>query len=329
MRDGYQIDYDWSPDGGRKSYEQACTLMDEIESHPSGRLRAMVSPSTLDDVTETLLRESRQLADATNRPYTVHAAESVLEVRNMIERTGKTSIQWAADLGLLGEHCILGHSLFLDEHSWIQWHSRRDLSLLAESGASVAHCPTPFSRYGHMLEHFGKYVDAGVNMGIGTDTLPANMVDEIRTATVLAKIAARHVDATSLADVFYAATVGGAKALGREDIGRLAVGAKADFVTVDLKHPYMRPVRDPLRSLFFSAGERAIRDVYIGGRRVVADGEPQTIRHQDALERLEAAQSEMIGAVPEHDYLGRDVDEIAPLCLPIAATKSCAHRPTG
>ena len=140
MRVRHQIEYEWAHDMGRKSYETACHTLDLADSHPCGRLHAMVSPSTLDDVSEDLLRESRQLAESSKRPFTVHAAESVLEVRNMIEREGKTSIQWAAELDLLGERCILGHSLFLDEHSWIQWHARRDLSLIAESRSSVAHC---------------------------------------------------------------------------------------------------------------------------------------------------------------------------------------------
>ena len=93
-------------------------------------------------------------------------------------------------------------------------------------------------------------------MGIGTDTTPHNMLDEMRWACLLAKAADDSLDGTMMQDVFNAATIGGARALGRDDIGRLSPGARADLVTVDLDHPSMRPARDPLRCLLFHGLER-------------------------------------------------------------------------
>ena len=92
----------------------------------------------------------------------------------MIRRHGKTPIQWAHEIGILGPETILGHALFLDTHSWIRWWSKTDLGLIGEAGASVAHCPTPFARYGQIIENFGDYLRAGVNIGLGTDTAPHN-----------------------------------------------------------------------------------------------------------------------------------------------------------
>ena len=155
-------------------------------------------------------------------------------------------------------------------------------------------------------------------MGIGTDTLPCNLIEEVRTATVLARVAGRDVTAGTLADVYHAATAGGADALGREDLGRLAPGAKADVVLVDLSHPLMRPVRDPIRSLVYSAAERAVRDVYVGGQRVVQDGRTLNIDSNDALERLQEAQARMLAGSAQQDYLGRSAEEISPLTLPVA-----------
>jgi hypothetical protein len=73
--------------------------------------------------------------------------------------------------------------MFIDEHSWLHWWSKKDIGIMADTGTSVAHCPTPFARYGHTLEHFGKYRQAGVNLGIGTDTVPQNLIEEMRWAT--------------------------------------------------------------------------------------------------------------------------------------------------
>ena len=121
-------------------------------------------------------------------------------------------------------------------------------------------------------------------------------------------------------DVFNAATVGGARALLRDDIGRLKVGAKADLVLVDIKHPSMMPMREPLRSLLYVAADRAVRDVYVDGHRVVADGRAVNIDYQAASERLEEAQKRSLREVPRLDWAGRSADQLAPFVLPISGS---------
>lgn len=195
--------------------------------------------------------------------------------------------------------------------------TKNDLSILAESGCSVPHCPTPFSRYGHILESFGDYVRADVNMGIGTDTTPHNMLEEIRNAGMFARIASRDLNNVSTGMLFHAATAGGAKALMRDDIGRLTPGAKADIVLVDLHHPDMMPARDPLRSLVFHAADRAVKDVFIAGRQVVANGKVMTLDHRAAGERLTDLQLRMMASSTGRDYRKRTTDELVPLSLPL------------
>jgi cytosine/adenosine deaminase-related metal-dependent hydrolase len=119
-------------------------------------------------------------------------------------------------------------------------------------------------------------------------------------------------------ELFHAATLGGADLLGRDDVGRLAPGAKADVVMVDLDHPAMRPVRDPLKSLIYVAAERAVRDVWVDGRRVVADGRVTTLDALAAARRVEAAQRRAEARLPELDRAGRDHWTIAPPVLPFA-----------
>jgi len=155
----------------------------------------------------------------------------------MIRRHGRTPIQWANALGLLGPGTILAHALYLDTHSWVPWHTKDDLKILGDSGTAVAHCPTPFARYGHMMEDLGAYLRAGVVMGLGTDCAPHNLAEEMRKAAVLARIASRDINAVTTSDLFHAATSSGATALMRDDIGRLAPGMKADLVLLDLDHP--------------------------------------------------------------------------------------------
>jgi 5-methylthioadenosine/S-adenosylhomocysteine deaminase len=272
----------------------------------------------IDTCTADLLRDSREAARERGLPFTVHVSQSVNEVREMIRRHGKTPIQWAHEIGILGPDAILGHALFLDTHSWIRWWTDIDLKLIAETGASVAHCPTPFARYGQTLESFGGYLRAGINMGLGTDTSPHNLAEEMRKAAVLARIADRNIATVTTSDLLHAATVGGAKALMRNDIGRISTGKKADLVVVDLTVPQMMPARDPLRSFVYHAVDRAVRDVFVDGRQVVSERKVLTLDQSASGERLIRAQQRMLEAAPRHDYRGRSAGEIVPLSLPLA-----------
>ena len=104
----------------------------------------------------------------------------------------------------------------------------------------------------------------------------------------------------------------------RDDLGRIAPNKKADLVLIDLTVPQMRPARDPLRSFVYHAGDRAVRDVFVNGRQVVADHKVLTLDQDDAADRLSEAQGRMMERVQERDYRGRSAEEIAPLSLPLA-----------
>lgn len=303
---------------GEAGFRAALDVIDEARAHPCGRLDGVVAPSTIDKVIPELLSESRAEASRRNLPWTTHASQGVLEFQVMVERHGISPVQLLAERDLLGEGTILGHAILPDDSSWIGWHSHADVDLLGDSGTGVAHCPTPFMRYGTILESFGRYIDAGVVMGIGTDTIPHNFIEDMRSAAILGRVATHDGNTASTGDVFHAGTAGGARALMRDDIGRLAVGAKADVLVVDCTHPMMLPSRDPLACLIHSAADRAIRDVYIDGVQTVRDGECLTLDRQGAAARIVDGQARMEAAVKDTDFLGRTSREIAPLSLPLA-----------
>ena len=313
----HELKFVWDEDAGRRDFKAAIDTIERLQNDdPTGRMKGILCGGTIETLTEELIRDSIAYARETETPFTTHASQSVFEFHEMTRRHGVSPIQWAESVGMLGPQTILGHGLFIDEHSWLHWHTARDLEILAATGTSVAHCPTPFSRYGQIMEDFGRYIRTGVNMGIGTDTFPHNMIEEIRTAAVFARIAAQDINTLQVSDVFAAATVGGANALERDDLGRLKAGAKADIVVVDGHHVDMRPLRDPLRSLIFSAAERAVRDVYVNGTMVVEAGKTLSLDPDDAADRLTEAQIRMEEAVPNRDYEQRAGIEVAPLSLP-------------
>jgi len=317
LENGWALKYRWDEAAGRRGLDAALALIEAAATHSSGRLSGIVSPAQIDTCTTDLLRDSFAAAETRNVPLTVHCAQSVNEFLVMVDRHGKSPVQFARELGILSPRTVLGHALFIDEHSWVRWHTRTDLGILVDSGANVAHCPSPFARYGHTLEDFGRYRRAGVNLGIGTDVAPHNVIEEMRLAAILARVAARDITTTSVGDLFHAATVGGAQALTREDLGRLVAGAKADVVLVDLGNTWMRPARDPLRSLVFTAADRAVRTVFVHGVKVMDQGQVLTMDHAAALAEVAEGQQRMLRDAPSRDWAGRSAEEISPLSLPV------------
>lgn len=307
---GQETRYDPAPDRGAAAFAEAQEVMDATEAHSCGRLSAMVSPAQVDTCTPELLVAARDLARATGRPLHTHAAQSYAEFQGMTRRHDCTPVEWLDRLGFLGPSTILGHAVFTDAHPWLHWPTRRDLGLLAGSGTTIAHCPTVFARDGTMLHHLGAYMDAGVGVAIGTDTHPQNLFEEMRLAETLARCAAGPRHSCSTARLFHACTIGAARLLGRDDIGRLAPGAKADLVLCDLADPAMRPLRDPLRGLIHSAAGRGVRDVFVDGRQVVDDGRVLTIDQPAAAVALQAAQDRLAEGIA-------DLDAIAPRALPL------------
>ncbi|MSO76646.1 MAG: N-ethylammeline chlorohydrolase [Alphaproteobacteria bacterium] len=317
MDNPQEVKFAWDEGAGRQQFEAALALSDEIERHASGRLSPVIFPAQIDTVSEELFRDAIAVAKRTGRLMTTHIAQSVVEFREMIRRTGMSPVQWAEKIGLLGPRTVLGHAMFVDEHPAIRWHTRRDIAILAETGATVAHCPMPFALYGETLNHFGGYVARGVNLGMGTDMAPHNLLEEMRLALLLGRVASHDVYSVQARTLLDAATIAGSRALGRDDLGRLAPGAKADLVLVDLKHPGMVPARDPLRNLIHTAADRAVRDVYVDGSCVVKSGRATGLDGREAAGILEQEQARMLADARLHDYRHRHGDEISPLSLPM------------
>lgn len=313
---GHVAQYEWNEKAGEDAMAAAMAVLDTVAADNSGRLSGMVSPSQIDTCTPELIKASHAEAKRRNLPFQIHAAQSVVEFHEITRRHGMTPVEWLASLGVLGPGSIIGHGIFLDHHTSTHWPETDDLGTLVETETTVAHCPIVFQRRGIAMQSFGRYVAAGVNVGIGVDTYPHHMLEEMRAVCIGSRMMTEDVFDMRTADVFNAATLGGAKALGRDDIGRLAVGAKADIVLVDVTHPMMRPLRDPVRSLIYAAAERAVTTVIVDGRTVVEDGKVLTMDYAAAAAELEEAQRRAEPAVKGLDWAGRDHLTISPLTFP-------------
>ncbi|KQV38368.1 MULTISPECIES: amidohydrolase family protein [unclassified Rhizobium] len=316
VEDSHRLDYRWDPAHGREAFERALACVDAAQAHPSSRLGGIVSPSQVETCSPDLLIEAAAAAKSRGVPMTVHAAQTMAEHEELLRRTGKTAVRYLDDLGILDENLILGHCIFIDSHSWTRQRSEADMALLAKRGTTVAHCPVTFSRSGMILESIGRYRRADVNVGLGTDTYPYNMLEEMRRALICSRIAGKSVFDLKTSDILEMATLAGAKALGRQDIGRIAVGAKPDFSLVDLNHPAMQPIHDPLRNLLHCAAERAVEAVYVDGRCIARNGRPTELDYDGAVQVMREAIKFTLDRTPANDPRGRSLFELAPLSLP-------------
>jgi 5-methylthioadenosine/S-adenosylhomocysteine deaminase len=309
--DGRRVDYAWDADDGRAGFEAATAFVERLRGRASGRVQGFLAPAQVDTCSEALLRDSRAASDDLGVPISLHASQGVWEFQEMTRRHGRTPVEWLADIGFLGPRTVLGHAIFISGNSWVNF-AGDDLGLLAASGTSVSYNAWCFIRRGLVMESFPEYVEAGVNMCLGTDTAPQSMIESLRWTAVAGKVAARRTDVSTARQVFDAATVNAADLLGRTDLGRIAAGAKADLLFWRADGFTMTPMRDPIRNLVYYAQPSDLADVLVDGRPVVEDGVVLGADVEDATRRVQGAGERMWSRWPAGDWAGRTLDEVAP-----------------
>ena len=163
------------------------------------------------------------------------------------------------------------------------------------------------------MESFARYLARGVNMTLGTDTCPQSMIEAMRCTAVVSKIVDRRTEIATAADVFNAATLGGAKALGRDDLGRIAPGAKADLLIWDGESSFMAPLRDPIKNIVYSAQAEDLDTTSSStARSGCATGRCSASMSQSSAADLQAAADRMWNRMAEVDHSGRSVDQLSP-----------------
>ena len=314
-RDGRRVEWEWDEEQGRRGLAQAIEIHKKYDGAHGDLVRCFFSPAQVDTCTPELLQASKRAADERQRPWQLHTSQSVVEFNEMLGRHGKTPVAWLRDLGVLGPSAILGHAIVIGGSSWTNYPSG-DVAIMADAGCSVAHAVWVFARRGVVMESFASYRRAGVNMSLGTDTNPQSVIEAMRWAAVVSKIVERNTEATTAAHVFDAATLGGARALGRDDLGRIAPGAKADLVLWKGASWGMTPLRDPVKNIVYNATAADVDRVWIGGRLVVDGGRVCAADERAILAALQAGGERMWPRMARFDWAGRDADALSPQTYP-------------
>ena len=314
-RDGRRVEWEWDEEQGRRGLARAIELHKQHDGAHGDLVRCFFSPAQVDTCTPDLLQASKRAADERGRPWQLHTSQSVVEFNEMLGRHGKTPVAWLSDLGVLGPNAILGHAIIVGGSSWTNYPAG-DVAIMADAGCSVAHAVWVFARRGVVMESFASYRRAGVNMSLGTDTNPQSVIEAMRWAAVVSKIVERNTEATTAAHVFDAATLGGARALGRDDLGRIAPGAKADLVLWKGTSWGMTPLRDPVKNIVYNATAEDVDRVWVDGRLVVDGGRVRAADERAILAALQAGGERMWPRMGPFDWAGRDADALSPQTYP-------------
>ncbi|MXQ06501.1 8-oxoguanine deaminase [Alphaproteobacteria bacterium GH1-50] len=242
---------------------------------PGAMVRVGVAPCSPFSVSRELMRDAAILAREKGVRLHTHLAENDEDVRFSLERFGCRPGQYAEDLGWVGPDVWHAHSVKLDPS---------EIALFARTGTGVAHCPCSNCRLGSGIAPVRAMRDAGVPVGLGVDGSASNdqasLIAEARQAMLLQRVA-NGADAMSAGEALMLATRGGAEVLGRDDIGVIAQGFRADIAIWDVSGIESAGSWDPAALVL--AGPSAVRDLFVDGRAVVRDRHLVTIDADRAL----------------------------------------------
>ncbi|MBL7199745.1 MAG: 8-oxoguanine deaminase [Anaerolineae bacterium] len=251
-------------------------------------LRVAVAPCSPFSVTPDLMREAAALARSYGVHLHTHLAETADEDAFCLREFGRRPVEYAADLGWVGGDVWHAHCVHLDD---------REVALFARTGTGVCHCPSSNMRLASGIAPVRSYLDAGVRVGLGVDGSASNdsshLLAEARMALLLQRVSGNPAG-LSAEEALWLATVGGARVLGRDDIGQLAPGKAADLIGFRLDRlDYAGALHDPLAALVFCAPQH-VELAVINGRAVVQEGHLLTVDLEPLIARHNRIARELV-----------------------------------
>lgn len=305
----YRETFGPDPAQAEGSVAELRAAVDGLRRGETELVRVGVSPHAPYTVSDPLFAAAAEYALAEGLPMAVHAAESAAE-DDLVMRgggdfapglrargietpaRGRSTVEMLERLGVLRARPLLIHCIRLDAD---------DVWRVADAGAAVAHCPVANARLGHGVAPYAELRAAGVQVGLGTDSVGSNnrldLLEEARFASTLHRAVRRSPDFLPAEELLRLCTLEGARVLGLDDrIGSLEPGKDADLCAVSLAAPHARPANDPLAALFHAARGTDVVLAAVRGRILYRDGEVRTLD----VAALEAAVDEAAARLGGH-----------------------------
>lgn len=285
-----------------KQFDKAREKIERLRSGETERVTLGLSPHSPYTVAPTLLEMLARYAIDERLPLMMHAAESEAEQALMLEGGGifaaayalrgftfdsprTTTVRHLSNTGVLDARPLLAHCVRVDEE---------DIKLMKQHSAGVAHCPKSNAKLGHGRAPLGAMFEAGVKIGLGSDSVASNNVCDVLAESRFALLASRAAGETVAGgrmldanDALRLLTHGGASALNMQDVtGSLKEGLEADLVAVRLDAAHQTPHYDPAATLVFSSSGRDVLLTVVAGREVFRDGRITTLDEADLRARI-------------------------------------------
>ena len=269
----------------------------------SERVGFRIGVGTILGQTDALLEASAAMARSTGKGLHTHLAEVREDKTAGQLRWGKSTVERAEEVGLLGAQCVAGHGI---------WVSAAEIELLAERNAAIIYNPTANMILASGVCPLGALRSAGVMMAIGTDGMASNdsqnMIEVLKLGALLQKVHTQNPEAADARQVLRMATLEGARALGLDNVtGSLEIGKRADVVRFDGDSFGAAVVHDPYQQIVYGAGPESIADVWVDGQRLLAGGEFVRFDPRSVVARVRelACVLARAGNIPELSCLAR------------------------
>lgn len=293
---------------GFQGLKDAVSFIERQSGRHGDLVRGMLAPDRVETSTLALLQRTDAAARDLGCKFRLHMAQGTMEVDTVRSLHGSTAPVWLAKAGLLSERLVAPHATNATDE---------DLALYAENGVSIVHCPLVSARGGSKLSSFSSCRQRGINIAMGTDTAPADMLMNLLVGLITCRISDGVPDRVRSADLFDAATIGGARALGRADLGHLSKGARADIAIFDLDDTVMAPSVDPITTIVTGGSGKITRAVFVDGRLSMRSRQVANIDMEQARVQAQAQFDGLIAKYPERSWANPPVSEIFPPSYPV------------
>jgi len=306
----------WDIERGMAGLDDAIRFVRDFDGAYDGLIRGFLQPDRIEGCTEELLTKTAEAGEELNCPVRLHCCQGALELQVVEERWGKSSIDVLRDLEFLNDRTLLPHGTLMGGVNPTPEKIDQELAWIAEAGATIVHCPLVMARHGDVMSSFGRYRDLGVNIGLGTDTFPPDLIANMHIGIMATRLVEKSMR-TSAADYYTAATIGGANALGRSDLGRLTLGALADITIFDLDGFHLGQFIDPIQTMILSGSGRDFKTVIVNGRVVVRDRRVEGIDFVAMRDQAQRQCATVVGSAPERAFEKPPIEEIYRSSFPI------------
>jgi 5-methylthioadenosine/S-adenosylhomocysteine deaminase len=231
-----------------------------------GPRRVWLAPGATWALEASSLQAARRMATERGMRISLHTDEVLFDSAESMRRFGMRTVPFLESIDFLGPDVLHAHCVQLTDE---------DCHILARHDAAVSYNPVSNMYLGSGVPPIPRLLDLGVTVSLGADGAASNnsqdMLEALKVGALLPKVAARDPAIFTAPDALRLATSGGAAALGRDDLGSLEVGKRADLFVFDPLHAKSIPVHDPVSTLVYSSGQVNVRTTVVGGQVVLDD----------------------------------------------------------